>query len=224
MIASEQKPLEEILEYLADERRVFILACDGCSAGCKVSTAEEVARLSDELSEHGKEITGCARSDFACNQAQVVSILARHLPEISAADGVLVLSCGVGIQSVAAAVEKRVHPGTNSVSLGGYAGLWRSEARCATCGDCLLDYTGGICPITACSKSLINGICGGSDGGKCEVRPDIECGWARIYERLESLGRTDLLRRSPRMRDFKRMIPTAERRGTSLFALEREPY
>ena len=90
-------------------------------------------------------------------------------------------------------VDKVVHPGCNTVSMGGRHGEWRDGERCLECGDCMLDYTGGICPIARCAKNLLHGPCGGSEGGKCEVHPDLPCAWDLIIKRLTKLGRLDKL-------------------------------
>jgi hypothetical protein len=131
----------------------------------------------------------------------------------------------VGVQAVGNIVDKRAVPALETVSQGGLRGnaaqgIWPSHERCANCGACLLGRTGGICPITTCSKSLVNGTCGGTDDGKCEVHPDRDCGWYQIYKRLEGLGRLDDLKRMTPPRDFtRRDFPEAMRR-TIRYALE----
>jgi hypothetical protein len=220
MIASERKPLEEILGYLDGEKKVFVVACDGCSAGCKVSDPEHIAETVKELGANGKTVTGMARVEMVCNAGLSALMLMQHLAQVNEADSILVFSCGDGIQAVAGAAEKPVHPGTNSIYFGGFQGLWRSEAKCAECGNCMLDYTGGICPYTACSKSLLYGSCGGPKDGKCEVEASVPCGWMRIYDRLAALGKAERLKAMPPLRDFKNMLPVKERRRSSLYALE----
>jgi hypothetical protein len=223
MIASERKPIEEIFGCLEGESKVFLVACDGCSTGCKTSDPESIAAMAKDLEAGGKTVTGAARVEMVCNSGLTALMLAQHLPALDRADGILVMSCGVGIQTVAGSVAKPVHPGTNSVYVGGFLGLWRSEPRCAECGNCMLDYTGGICPYSACSKSLLYGSCGGPKDGKCEVDPEVPCGWVQIYERLAALGRTERLRQMPPLRNFRNMLPAGERRRTSLWALELVP-
>ena len=122
---------------------------------------------------------------------------------IDEADAVLVLSCGVGVQTVAEYLDtKPVYAGCDTVRLPGFQGVTPQEFDCGQCGECYLNYTGGICPITACSKSLVNGQCGGSKDGKCEVNPEMECGWERIYRRLKMLGRLDALKCPTQIRNF----------------------
>jgi hypothetical protein len=134
----------------------------------------------------------------------------------------VIYSCGVGIQAIANMVMKPVVPGLNTISVGGLQGLWPSSERCGQCGDCLLAYTGGICPITACSKSLVNGTCGGTDDGKCEVSKEKDCGWYLIYERLKSLGRLDDLNRMAAPRNHARQDIPDNKRRTMLWAVEAE--
>jgi hypothetical protein len=208
------------LGYLEAEKKVFVVACDGCSAGCGVSDPEHTAQMVKELEANGKSVTGTARVEMTCNRGLTALMLTQHLADVDSADGILVLACGAGVQSVAAAVDKPVHPGTNSVYVGGFQGLWRSEPRCAECGNCMLDYTGGICPYTACSKSLLYGSCGGPKDGKCEVDDSVECGWTRIYDRLAALGRADRLKEMPPLRNFQNMLPVGDKRRSSLWALE----
>jgi electron transport complex protein RnfC len=220
MIASELKPLEEILGCVAADKKLFVVACDGCSTGCKVSDPEHTAELVRQLEANGKSVTGVARVEMTCNPGLVALMLMQQMSALSAADGIVVASCGVGIQTVAGQVSRPVHPATNSVYLGGFLGLWRSDPRCAECGNCMLDYTGGICPYAACSKSLLYGSCGGFKDGKCEVDPGVPCGWVRIYERLSELGRADRLKDMPPLRNFRNMLPAGEKRRSSLWALE----
>ena len=222
MIVSEPKPTEEVLDSLAGVESVFILACGGCPVGCKSGGEERIAELADALSKAGKEVTGRAQIDFLCNKALVGSQLWYYLPQLRRSQGVLVVSCGIGVQAVAKMVDLPAFPANNTFSSGGMQGLWPSEERCAGCGDCILDLTGGICPITMCSKGLLNGTCGGQHDGKCEVDPERDCGWYLIYQRLKELGKLDNLKKIPPLRDYrKREVPGSQRR-TTRWALEKE--
>ena len=132
------------------------------------------------------------------------------------------VTCGIGVKAVAKMVDLPACPASNTFSSGGMQGRWRSEERCAGCGDCILDLTGGICPITMCSKGLLNGTCGGQHDGKCEVDPERDCGWYLIYQRLKELGKLDNLKKIPPLRDYrKREVPGSQRR-TTRWALEKE--
>jgi ferredoxin len=193
MLISEQKPFEEILSSLDGEKAVFLIGCKGCAEGCETGGEKEVLEMKQRLEEQGKAVTGFSLIDMVCDEPLTRLKLKVHEETIAASDSLLVLCCGVGIQTVAQAVDKVVHPGCNTVSLGGAHAEWREAERCLECGDCILDFTGGICPIARCSKHLLNGPCGGSQGGKCELSPDLPCAWQLIIERLTKLGRLDRL-------------------------------
>lgn len=179
---------------------VFIINCHGCK---EVGFPEKEAKeLEAELAAAGK-VTGIITTDYICNPANLKLRLQAHLAEIEDADGVLVLSCGVGVQTVASFLEdKPVYAACDTIALPGFQGVTPLEYDCGQCGECFLNLTGGICPITACSKSLVNGPCGGTKCGKCEVDSDMECGWERIYRKLEKLGRLDVLRCPTQLHDW----------------------
>ena len=125
------------------------------------------------------------------------------MDEIDEADTVLVLSCGVGVQTVAEYLEdKRVVAACDTYRLPGFQGVTPLEFDCGQCGECFLNLTGGICPITACSKSLVNGQCGGAKDGHCEVDPDMDCGWELIHRKLTKLGRLDLIQAPVQIHHF----------------------
>jgi ferredoxin len=220
MIYTQNKPIEEILDSLGSEKNIFLLACSGCAEVCETGGEKALAAMKTELKKAGKNITGSASVDFLCNKLLVATRLSRETDEIKKADSILVLTCGIGVQAVSTVVDKVVHPAANTVSLGGLQGLWPAEERCQACGNCALDYTGGICPITSCAKELLNGPCGGSHDGKCEVDPERDCGWTKIYERLEKIGRLDNLRQIYEPRDHSKMLPSADLRKTSFYDLE----
>jgi len=221
MITSEPKPMEEIIESLSDVQRVFIVGCGGCPVGCKSGGEERMKELTVALSENGKEVTGSVLIDFLCNKALVGTQLGYHLPQLREARAVLVVSCGVGVQATGHMIDLPVVPANNTLFSQGMQGLWPSEERCAGCGDCVLDLTGGICPITMCSKSLLNGMCGGQRDGKCEVESDRDCGWYLIYRRLEELGKLDNLKRLGQTRDFRKLDVPDYQRNTTRWALEK---
>jgi ferredoxin len=191
MLITKQKPLEQILGYIGNENSIFVVGCKGCAEGCQTGGEKEVAEMKQKLEQAGKKVSGTALIDFMCNDSQVRLMLQPHEAEILASDSLLALCCGVGVQATSSVVDKMVHPGCNTVSLGGRHAEWREAERCMECGDCVLEYTGGICPVARCSKFLMNGPCGGSVNGKCEVSKDIPCAWQLIIDRLTKLGRLD---------------------------------
>ena len=199
MLITELKAREAIAS-LTDGKKVFIINCEGCK---EVHFPEKEAReLGKELAAEGK-LTGCITTDYICNPENMQLRLKDHMGEIEAADVVLVLSCGVGVQTIAGYLEdKPVYAACDTYPLPGFQGVTPLEYECDQCGECWLNLTGGICPITASSKSLVNGQCGGSKNGMCEVDNEMECGWERIYRRLAQLGRLDLLKCPTQVRNF----------------------
>jgi hypothetical protein len=195
MLISEQKPLEEILSYLERDRSIFLIGCKGCAEGWGSGGETQVAEMKNTLVGKGKIVTGSVVVDMLCDAALTKLKLRSYRKEIAAADSMLVLTDGAGVQTVAEVVSKVVHPGCNTLSSGGAHAEWKEAERCLECGDCMLEFTGGICPIARCSKHLLNGPCGGSQGGKCEVDPDISCVWQQIVDRLAKLGQLDKLER-----------------------------
>jgi hypothetical protein len=215
MNVTERKPNKEILESLVGVRRVFILGCQGCPIGCETGGRPWVDEMRSLLAEAAVEVTGSALVDMICNKAIVGLKLGRSVEKLAAAEAILVGSCGVGVQAVGNIVGRLAVPAMNTLCMGDYQGLWPSGERCAECGECMLAFTGGLCPITLCAKSLVNGACGGTgNDGSCEVSKERPCGWQLIYERLEQLGRVDDLRRFQAPKDFrKRDIADANRRS-----------
>ena len=198
MLITELKNKEAIRSQL--QGKVFVLLCHGCS---EIRFPEKEAdELVKELTVEGI-VTGSLTTDYICNVENLQLRLRGYLGSIEAADTVLVLSCGVGVQTVADMFEdKRVIAGCDTYRLPGFQGVTPLEHDCKQCGQCYLNLTGGICPITACSKSLVNGQCGGAKDGKCEVDPSMECGWERIYQKLKKLGRLDVMKCPVQLRNY----------------------
>ena len=176
--------------------------------------------MKNQLAEAGKKVTGTKVIDFLCEKALVKSGLRGRVQEVAAADSILVMTCGVGVQAVAASLNKVCHPGCNTINLGGSRGEWQGSERCWECGQCLLDYTGGICPITTCTKSLVSGACGGASNGKCEISPDRDCGWELIYSRLKAKNQLGKLKMFIDPPDHSKLMPSPALLSTSRYALE----
>lgn len=222
MLIVEPKPIEEVLSFLDGEAGVFIVACNGCPVGAEVGGEPKALEMKAQIEGAGKRVTGLVAIEFLCNKALSGLHLARHISEIDEATCMLVLSCGVGVQAIANTVDKPAYPAFNTLPMRGVPGVWQSTERCNQCGDCLLYLTGGLCPITLCAKSLLNGACGGTNNGKCEVDPQLDCGWYLIYERLKRIGRLDILKRYVPPKDFQKYMPSAELRNSRFWALEKK--
>jgi hypothetical protein len=195
VIIAEQKPLSEIEEMLAGCRKVMVAGCGTCVTVCFAGGEKEVGLLASAL-RIARELKGepLATVERTLHRQCEWEFVDPVKAELEGIDAILSLGCGVGVQALSERLPGvRVLPALNTKFMGLplEQGIW--SERCAGCGDCVLDLTGGICPIARCSKSLLNGPCGGSASGKCEISPDVDCGWQLIYDRLEALGRLDLL-------------------------------
>ena len=198
MLITELKSTETLRAQL--KGKVFVLNCHGCR---EIRFPEhEADAFQAELTAEGR-VTGIFTTEYICNDENLAVILKPHAAAIEAADTIAVFSCGVGVQTVAAMYPgKRVVACCDTYALPGYQGVTPLEVDCKQCGECFLNLTGGICPLTACSKSLVNGQCGGAKNGKCEVDPDMECGWERIYQKLKKIGRLDALKCPVQIRNY----------------------
>lgn len=190
MIVAERKPFEEIKNSLAGFEKILIVGCGTCVSVCMAGGEKEVGVLASQLRMafkiDGKEVTiGEATVQRQCDREYIDPLK----EQAQKYDAVLSMGCGAGIQFISELLEKKpVLPALNTLFIGVTEDVGRWSARCRACGDCILGLTGGICPVTRCSKQLLNGPCGGSQGGKCEVSPDIPCAWQLIIDRLDRLG------------------------------------
>ncbi len=194
MIISRRKPLDEILDCLKDVQRVFLIGCGECATVCQTGGEDQVAHMQKELEEQGKQITGHIIGESACHILNMKRELRKHKAELDTAQALLVMACGAGAQSFAEFMDKPVYTANDTLFLGNVERFGQFSEHCSLCGSCIINETAGICPITNCPKGLLNGPCGGVDHGKCELDPDRECAWVRIYNRLEKLGQLDKMR------------------------------
>lgn len=195
MIVAEQKSLDEMKALLGDAQKVLVVGCGTCVTVCFAGGSREAQivaaslRMSTKLDGNGKDV-----QDVTVQRQCEWEYLDQIATQVSESDVVLSLGCGIGVQAIAEHFkDKWVVPGLNTTFLGLplEQGVWAE--RCAACGDCILGLTGGICPIARCSKSLLNGPCGGSEDGHCEINPEIDCAWQLIYDRLSAMGKLDQL-------------------------------
>lgn len=195
MIVAKRKPFDEIYSMIEPFDRVLLAGCGGCVTVCltggesAVSVLAAELRLKDQLK--GRQRTITERTITRQCDAEYVRELAE---DAGNADIVLSMACGVGVNYMTEILTGSITlPAMNTLFMGANISQGEWSERCAGCGDCMLAETGGICPIARCSKSLMNGPCGGTQDGKCEIDSDIDCAWAMIVERMEALGRVDEL-------------------------------
>ena len=194
MLITELKNTEVLASQLTG--KVFVINCHGC---------KEIRFPEAEANEFQKTLckTGSVTTEYICNPDNLKVQLNKHAAALEEADVIAVFSCGVGVQTVADMFPmKKVVACCDTYALPGFQGVTPLEYDCKQCGECYLNLTGGICPLTACSKSLVNGQCGGAKNGKCEVDPNMECGWERIYQRLKAIGRLDVLKCPVQIRNY----------------------
>ena len=213
MIVAQQKPLEEIRRMIAAYERVLILGGGTCMTVCNAGGEREVSflhstlRLAQVKSGDGSHIFSEYTLKRQC-EPEFVDLLVDRIDDV---DAILSLGCGIGVQAIADRFQDMpVLPGVNTSFMGmaKEMGVW--DERCAACGDCRLEDTAGICPITRCTKGILNGPCAGTKSGKCEVNSDVDCAWILIYRRLERLQQLDKMRRYYPPRNF-RAVPRPKR-------------
>jgi len=205
MIVAEQKPLEEIKRLVADCHKVLVLGCGTCVTVCFAGGEKEVGILASSLRMaarlDGKEIEFLEATVQRQCEHEYNEAIAELVPQV---DAVLSIACGIGVQTLNEQFPTKLTlPGLNTKFLGEPTeqGVW--EERCQACGNCVLATTGGICPVARCAKSLLNGPCGGSQRGVCEVNAETPCAWQLIYDRMIALGKLDLLLEPTPMKDWR---------------------
>lgn len=196
MIIAEQKPTNEIYKFIENNRKVLLVGCGGCVTVCLSGGEKETEIMASALRLKSRalgkpvEVVTCVLKR-QCDPEYIEEIAGL----VEEADSVISLACGVGPQYLAERYSKKnIFPAMNTKFVGGSVKLGVWEERCGLCGDCVLHLTGGICPVIRCPKSILNGPCGGSRNGMCEINPEVACAWLLIYDRLKTLGRLDMLK------------------------------
>ena len=184
MIVSRKKPIEAVLAMLQGVKKVGLVGCKSCASACAVGGEKECLEMKAFLEEQGFEVVGIALPDESCHKM----LVRRDIKPLAEAEAIVSMACGSGCQTVAANAKVPVYPANDTIFVGLTERVGMFHETCRTCGDCVLGETGGICPMTQCAKSLVNGPCGGQKNGKCEVNPENDCAWIAIYKRLESLN------------------------------------
>lgn len=193
MVKAKRKPIEEIKEAIKGYKNILTVGCGGCVSVCLAGGQREVNELNAILALHmkkdnlDKKLAGYT-VERQCN----VKFLDELEAQIKGHDCVLSMACGAGVQNLAERFPSiPVFPSVNTVSIGVDRDLGMYEEKCRACGHCVLGYTGGVCPVTRCSKGLFNGPCGGTNKGKCEISAEVPCAWYDIYNRLKEQNRLD---------------------------------
>jgi len=206
MIVAERKPFEEISKMLTGYKKVLVVGCGACVTICWAGGEKEVGILSSQLrlaaSREEKELSIIESTVERQCETEMVEELKDKAQEVEV---ILSMGCGVGVQTIADVFEEKlVFPALNTTFIGMPQGEGVWTERCAACGDCLLYWTGGICPAARCAKGLLNGPCGGTRrGGKCEIDLEKDCAWVIIYQRLEKQERLDLMERYYEPRNYR---------------------
>lgn len=203
MIITKKRPFENLLQNIKNHDNFFLIGCSECATLCGTGGEPELESLKEALESEGKKVTGTLLPKTGCQTLGTKIELKKDKEACEAADAIIVLSCGAGTQSaVEIFPDKPVYPANDTIFLGNMTRFQMFDERCSLCGECVLDRTGGVCPVTACPKGLLNGPCGGTNEGKCEVSPDIECAWVRIYERMKRIGQLDEMKKSIEPKDW----------------------
>ena len=198
------KAESELAALLEGKDNLFVIACNKCFKEFETMQEPDCDVFLEFAAAQGKTVTGSAKADFLCNKTKAVKNLPDMIPE--GTEHVVVISCGLGIQTVADVTGKSIIAASNSLNYTGHHGMALTKKACDACAQCYLTMTGGICPIVDCSKSLVNGQCGGAKDGKCEVSPDKDCAWQKIQERLEAQDRLGELTAQPvQVRDYSKV-------------------
>jgi len=198
--ATIQKPIEEIVNYIKPGENVFVVGCNNCAWKCHSGGEDETEAMANRLTKRGIDVAGYTvpgpQGMSLCKLDHTKKVLTEdYADQVKNADSFLVLGCGQGVHTVIDATDGgMVHPGCDTIFGGETVSETEINEYCSLCGDCIIEFTGGLCPMTLCAKSLLNGPCGGAENGKCEVDSERDCGWILIYERLRKLDRLDLLK------------------------------
>ena len=215
---TKKKPFEELEKLLEAMERIFIIGCGTCTTMCHTGGQPEVIAMEEELKTKGTVVTGWMVIPVACDELSHEA-LEEHREAIEQAQALLIMTCAFGVQTVAMHLDKPVLPALDTLFIGKEKSLGTFEEICVQCGECVLGETAGICPVAGCHKGLVNGPCGGTNKGKCEVDSNKDCVFTLIYKKLAKMGKVDLMRKYHSPKNYhlepkpgKTFIPFEERR------------
>ena len=195
---------DKLIPLLENEDNIFAVSCNKCFKEFSAEGEPEPGEFAALLDRLEKKLSGCVSVDFLCNEIRLAKTLEAEIP--TDADSIFVISCGLGVQAVANCATVPVFAASDSMSFIGRHGMSLTKLRCGACAQCYLNYTGGVCPVTNCSKSLFNGPCGGSKNFKCEADRNKDCAWTNVYTRLKAQNRiADLLSLPVQFHDYSKV-------------------
>ncbi|MDD5346997.1 MAG: methylenetetrahydrofolate reductase C-terminal domain-containing protein [Candidatus Omnitrophica bacterium] len=208
MIISEAKPFQEVLDSVQGFTRIFLVGCGDCATLCKSGGEGELLAMKEKLEAQGKAVPGFCIPESTCAAAKLKTELAKNMKAVREAEAILVLACGLGVQSVKDndRFGLAVLPANNTVFGACMDGQGNFLEKCSLCGECILAKTGGICPVTLCPKGILNGPCGGMDKGKCELDKERDCAWVLIWRELEKNNKLESFRINQPPRDHKKAL------------------
>ncbi len=208
MIVTRQKPPDEIIKILKGYNRIFLIGCGECATICKTGGEAELKAVQALLIASGKIVTGISMPSAPCLASKVKAELARNTPVLKNSDAVLVLACGLGVQSVKenARLKRDIFPACDTLFGAVMDARGDFYEKCFACGECILDTTAGICPVTLCPKGMLNGPCGGMNKGKCEVDTERDCAWVLIYRELEEKQQLEKMRQIRKAKDHSKAL------------------
>lgn len=206
MIITELKPIQDIIDSLKSYSKIFLIGCGECATTCKTGGDPQLLKMKQDLEATGKAVSGMCIPSAPCVAAKLKTELAKNMKVLRESDAVLVLACGLGVQSFKDndRLSLAVFPACNTMFGAVMDAKGNFYEKCSMCGECVLDVTGGICPVTLCAKGLLNGPCGGMNKGKCEVDKDNDCAWVLIYKELEKKKKLESLKEILSPKDYKK--------------------
>ena len=202
---TKQKPLDELKQLLEELDRVYIIGCGTCATMTKTGGIEEVAAMKEQLEELGKLVTGTIVIPTACDEMTEAAVKDNE-EAVQQANCILVMACALGVHRASLYLNQPVIPALDTLFIGVEDSPGSFQEVCAQCGQCILGETAAICPVTRCHKGLLNGPCGGTNDGKCEVDKEKDCAWTLIYRRLEEQGRLDLMRKCQPPKNYQAVL------------------
>ena len=201
MIITQKKPINEVLDFLKDSKNIIIIGCGRCATSCETGGLKQVEEMKELLEKNNKNIVFSSVPEAACDERLLR--LELNKADLKNTDAILSMACGSGTSAINDLTDHHIFPANSSMFLGVVKRIGSYDERCSMCGDCVLGETLGICPVTRCSKGLLNGPCGGSRDGKCEVDPNRNCGWQMIYDKLKKHDKLDNIRKFWKPKNYR---------------------